>query len=346
MKEKGVAQQEQKDYRTQSCPNTFRPSLKASVPGAVLWLDEVGRGDAALVGQKAANLGALSKIVQIPRGCCLTTEIFRQFMKDNGIWDLIMGYLVKTSPETLPDIENASKVITSKIRESSLSERYKIEILQKCQHLRTNPVVVRSSATAEDLARASFAGQYSSYLDVRPEHLLKYIKLCIASIYSVRGIHYRMQVAVEEDNIGFAVLVQEIIDATTAGVMFTANPITSNRKEMVIEATYGLGELVVSGQVTPDYYTIDKSQLIVKERKIRPKREAMRVIMGYGIVTEHIPIGEQEKSSLSNDQINQLSQLGIAIEKYFSTPQDIEWAIDKHGTIFILQSRQITNLSV
>lgn len=211
-------------------------------------------------------------------------------------------------------------VITTKAYNKALTSALKKEIFKALEHLKTKKVAVRSSAIAEDSKTSSWAGQLESYLNITKYNLIENIKKCWNSIKSERALVYANQRKLSEEQLTVAVIVQKMVDSEVSGVIFTANPITNNLSEIMIESGFGLGELVVGGMITPDNFIVDKKTLKIKNKTI------------------------QGKSSLSDGQLKQLAKLSLQIEKLFKSPQDIEWAIDGMEKIWILQSRPVTTL--
>lgn len=205
-------------------------------------------------------------------------------------------------------------------------------------------VAVRSSASAEDLKVASFAGQYDTYLYVgSKEELFKRIMDCWHSLFSERAAAYRKRMAVPGEGLKMAVVVQSMIDPGAAGVLFTAYPYHGeNQKVMVVESGWGCGEPVVSGKITPDHFVVSREKPFTVLERMPGKKDILLRGGESGPVTEKTPVGQIGEYSLTDDQLARLCQMGIEIEHHFGCPQDIEWALDKEGEIFILQSRPIT----
>lgn len=267
---------------------------------------EIGKGDVAEVGGKAASLGELVKLgVPVPQGFIIPTVIYNQF---------------------------ANKEIDSDI---------KGELLRAFDNLATTRVAVRSSAIAEDSSNASWAGQLETYLCVSKSELLDKIFKCWTSIRSERVSAYAGTPSNEQMSMG--VIVQVMVDSDISGVIFTTNPVSNDQNQMVIESVFGLGELLVQGEITPDNFIIDKSNLEVKERNIQNKNKMITIVDGE---KKEILILDDKKSkpTLDDSQIKELVKLAKIIEDHFITPQDIEFAIDKTGKTWILQSRPVTAL--
>lgn len=217
------------------------------------------------------------------------------------------------------------------------------EILQAFHKLNADRVAVRSSATAEDSSFASWAGQLETYLNVNRENLIDKIKECWDSIKSERALSYAAGQNLSEDQLKVAVVVQKMVESKSSGVMFTVNPISQNFHEIMLEAGYGLGELLVQGLITPDNFIIDKTTLEIKSKDIQVQ-ESMLVFKDGKNQETPVPASWKYEAAISDDQVVQLAKLAIKIEDHYQKPQDIEWAIDNQNKIWILQSRPITTL--
>lgn len=265
-----------------------------------------------LVGGKGYHLINLhSKKFNVPRGFVVSTNAFFSFLENNDIRDSIYKIISKIDIENHKEVENASKKIRNLIT-GGKSEMLQKEILNALKVLEGGKFAVRSSSQAEDLETASFAGQHDTFLNVRQDDVIKHIQLCWASLYSPRAIFYREQQGVKHD-VGIAVVIQEMVDAEFAGVMFTKDPI--NKRDILIEVVPGLGEKLVSGRVTPNTYFLGR-----KDFKIVQKNAT-----------------ERFNEALLKD----IAKLGLKIESHYGNPQDIEFAI-REDKIYILQSRPIT----
>ena len=206
------------------------------------------------------------------------------------------------------------------------------------------PVAVRSSATAEDLPQASFAGQQDTYLNVvGAEAVVDAVRRCWASLWTERAVSYRATNGIDPRAVRLAVVVQRMVDAEVSGVMFTANPVTGKRRQTVIDASAGLGEAVVSGAVNPDHFVVDTASGEILERQPGDKRVAIVAVPGGG--THQVePAGGEDELSISDAQVRALAALGARVEAHYGAPQDTEWAIDGEGGIWLLQARPITTL--
>jgi len=310
----------------------------------ILWFKGISKKDIPAVGGKGANLGELFEIMPIPKGFCITVDVFELFIQETGLKEEIYSLLQGLDTKNQFDLDTFSAEIREKILNEKIPEDMKKEILNSYKKL-SSFVAVRSSATAEDLPDASFAGQHDTYLNIKGEdNLLKAVKECWASLFNSRAIVYRETKGFNHEDVQISVIVQEMVDSEKAGVIFTVNPVNQNKNEMIIEGNYGLGETIVSGQVTPDTYTIMKNPFNILSINIGPKEIA--TIKGKDGKNKTIKVDEphQKAQLLNQDELKKLTELAIKIEEHYKEPQDIEWAIVKKK-IYILQSRNITTLT-
>ena len=281
----------------------------------ILWFDAINKGDTPTVGGKGANLGEMFSKFPVPNGFCITVNAYKRFIE--RIKGKIDSLLNNLNVEDTAKLDKISKQVRMSILNKNFPEDLKKEIISNYKKLKNKKVAVRSSATAEDLPNASFAGQQETYLDIYNENeLIKSVQKCWASLFTSRAIYYREKNSFSHSNVLISVVIQEMVDAKYAGVMFTVDPV--NKKYILIEVVEGLGEQLVSGQVTPNTYFMNKNYHKIEEK------------------IEHF--------SIEPKLIEQISRIGERIEKHYKYPQDIEWAFDKKDRLFILQSRPITTL--
>jgi len=305
----------------------------------ILWFKDISIKDIPLVGGKGASLGELFEVAPIPNGFVVTSHAFADFLKP--IKAKIMGILDILDVEDTKKLDKASAEIKELIMEEEMPEDVKKDIIKAYENLR-GFVAVRSSATAEDLPTASFAGQQDTYLNVKEDDLLESVQKCWASLFNARAIYYREKNNFKHEDVLIAVVIQKMVDSQKAGVMFTANVVTNSKDEIIIEGAFGLGEAVVSGQVTPDYYLVDKKTESIKEKNINTQEFGLFRKKDGGV--EKITIKNPEDSVLTDLEVKELAKLGLKIEKHYKHPQDIEWAVDEKGKICVLQSRPVTTL--
>ncbi|MFC4359996.1 phosphoenolpyruvate synthase [Halobium salinum] len=314
---------------------------------AVLWLDEIRASDLETVGGKAASLGELTAAgLPVPPGFVVTAGTYRAFIEDAGIDDELFE-AVDVDPEDSKALSNAQERAHELIMGTEMPESVREEILESYRTVGEDGekafVAVRSSATAEDLPDASFAGQQETFLNVREEALLERIKECWASLFSQRAIYYRNQKGFPHENVDIAVVVQRMVDAEKSGVMFTSHPSTGEPR-IIIESAWGLGEAVVSGAVSPDNYVVDRDSGEVEELTVADKKLMHVKDPDTGETVEvDVPDEKREARVLSDEEISKLVELGVKVEEHYETPQDVEWAV-YDGEIYMLQSRPITTI--
>jgi len=317
----------------------------------VEFFEELRKEDVAIAGGKGANLGELTNAgIPVPPGFVVTSKTYDQFIKETGIFDEIMDILDAIDVNENKELQASSVKIKKIITETTMPDEIKNIIIEAynalCHRIGKDDVFVaiRSSATAEDLPEASFAGQQDTYLNIRgSDDVVKYVQECWASLFESRAIFYREENDFDHSKVYIAVVVQEMVNAEKAGVMFTVHPSTGEEK-ILIEAAWGLGEGVVSGTVTPDtcWYDKEKNEVInykTSDKKVKFDRDPDT---GHTVKVD-LPEDIREKRVLSNEEITKLSKLGKKIHKHYNFPQDTEWAIED-GKIYMLQSRPVTTL--
>ena len=311
----------------------------------VLGFQEIDKTQLLLVGGKGLNLGELSKIqgIQVPEGFCVTTVGYQKAIEQNETYQALLDQLSMLKVEDRDQIGEISR----KIRQIIIEVEIPSDVVKAVAHTLSqlgddHAYAVRSSATAEDLPHASFAGQQDTYLNIiGKEAILQHISKCWASLFTDRAVIYRMQNGFDHSQVYLSVIVQRMVFPQASGILFTADPVTSNRKLLSIDASFGLGEALVSGLVSADNYK-------VQEEAIAGKRIATKKLAIYGRKeggTETVPIDpdQQKTQTLTDQQILLLAHIGRQIEAYFGCPQDIEWCLVE-DTFYIVQSRPITTL--
>ena len=306
-----------------------------------LWLKDITMKNLPQVGGKGASLGEMFHSFPVPDAFCVTVEAYKKFLKEAGIEKQIYSMLKidEEDTEKLHDVaEKIQRLMTSK----AIPKDVEKDILTAYKKL-NGFVAVRSSATAEDLPTASFAGQQATFLNVKGEKdVLEAVKKCWASLFTARAIYYRVKNKFKNEQVFISVVVQKMVDSKKAGVIFTVNPINQNKNEMVIEGAFGLGETVVSGSVTPDTYIIQKNPYKLLNKNIGHKRIALYRDQKGKNFEKQLSEEEAEQQVLSEEQIKKLSEISVNIEKHYRKPMDIEWAVDDKE--YILQARPITTL--
>src|SRR5215469_3999421 len=328
--------QQGEQYQTQDSSGVF-----------VLPLNALHRGMLALVGGKAANLGELSNAkFPVPPGFRITTNGYALVAADAGLQSVLDTYAAREHGDAkrLTEMAQAARdcmlaAITPTDIADAIAEAY--GVLGSGAPL---PVAVRSSATAEDLPFASFAGQQDTYLNiVGLEAVLDAVRRCFASLWTDRAVSYRESLGLDQRSVKLAVVVQRMIESSVAGVLFTAHPVTGKRRQAVIDANPGLGEAVVSGATTPDHFVINTTTGEVVERRLGDKRVVIRGAAGGGTLRSK-ENSIRKEACLTDERIRTLAELGARVEAYYGQPQDIEWAIDPEGVLWLTQSRPITTL--
>jgi len=323
---------------------------------AILWLRDISAGDLDRVGGKAASLGELTmNDLPVPPGFVVTAGTFRRFLEDSGL-DTKLASVLDVDPDDDRALAEAAETAQSLISDAKVPLTVREEILASYDELDAEPpVAVRSSATAEDLPDASFAGQQETFLNVTREDLVDRVRECWASLFTERAIHYRNEQGFSHTDVDIAVVVQEMVAADKSGVLFTSNPSTGE-PEVVMEAAWGLGEAVVSGAVTPDNYVVDRADGEIVEEAVAEKNVMYTRSEATGETVEQELEGEKRtRRVLSDAEIDALLELAEQIEDHYGGPQDVEWAITTDdttgepaasfdGEIFLLQSRPITTI--
>jgi pyruvate,water dikinase len=291
---------------------------------------ELTNKDTATAGGKGASLGEMTNVkIPVPPGFVVLVSAFNKFMQET---DAICEENVEEQSEIMRDI------ILTKEFPKDLAK----EILKDFDKLGSKYVAVRSSATAEDSKLDAWAGQLDSFLYVDKKGLLKAVQKCWASLYTPRALFYRVERNIQHKQVSVAVVVQKMVNSDVSGVCFTVHPVTKDKKQMIIEACWGLGEALVQGTITPDSYVIEKSTLNIVDINIG-NQEKMIVKSKLEIEEKPVPVKMREKQKLTEKQIIELSKICINIEKHYGDPRDIEWALEGKK-LFIVQSRPITTL--
>ncbi|WP_242273668.1 phosphoenolpyruvate synthase [Bacillus cereus group sp. BfR-BA-01310] len=311
----------------------------------VLDFQEIQKTQLSLVGGKGLNLGELSNIqgIQVPEGFCVTTVGYEKAIEQNEAFQALLNQLTRLKIEDRDQIGEISKKIRETIMEVEIPSNVAEVVARYLSRFgNEHAYAVRSSATAEDLPYASFAGQQDTYLNIiGKEDILQHVRKCWASLFTDRAVIYRMQNGFEHSQVSICVVVQRMVFPQASGILFTADPITSNRKVLSIDASFGLGEALVSGLVSADNYKVKEGEIV--DKMIATKKLAIYALKEGGTETKQIDLTQQKIQTLTEQQILQLAQIGRQIEAYFGCPQDIEWCL-VDDTFYIVQSRPITTL--
>lgn len=312
----------------------------------VVWLSEVDKDDTKYVGGKGANLGEMiSAKFPVPHGFVTTARAYFTFLHENKLDKAIRQLLATINYENSESLTQATRHIRKLIEEAPVPEVLVKQIFKYYEKLGKNVLVaVRSSATSEDSKAASFAGQNETFLNVRGEAaLIEKIREAWASLFEARSVFYRNENRIDHLKTGIALVVQKMVESETSGVMFTIDPVTNNKRRIIIEAIYGLGEYIVQGKVTPDHYEVDKQTLMVVDKKIE---EQYVMYVKKGVENKELKVSQtaRSKQKITDHDIVELTKLGVDLEKHYYFPQDIEWA--KEGNkLFIVQTRPITTIN-
>jgi len=324
----------------------------------IKWFQEISKEDVEIVGGKGANLGEMTNAgLPIPPGFVVTAQTYKEFIKKSGIRDKILDMLKGLDLEDTAKLQETAKAIQELIISSPIPGKIQLEIKESYMivgaHERSEAadivegkeefVACRSSATAEDLPEASFAGQQATFLNVKGEDAcVEAVRKCWASLFTARAIYYRAKNNFPTEKVLIAVVVQKMVNSDKSGVMFSINPATNNASEIVIEGAFGLGEAVVSGAVNPDLYIIDKESLKVKTVEV--KEQGIKIIKDPETgetVKKKLTRDEEAKQVCDEKEIRELARLAKNIEKHYGNPQDMEWAIE-NKEFFIVQARAVT----
>jgi pyruvate,water dikinase len=322
-----------------------RPGGVAVIEPYVLDLREVDETRTAVVGGKGAHLGGLSRIegVRVPAGFCVTTAAFRRILAEEPSIGDRLDRLSRLNPDDRKAIRTLSAEIRRSIEEIAIPDDLAAAITHALARLGEQAAyAVRSSATAEDLPTASFAGQQDTYLNiVGPAAILRHVSRCWASLFTERAVTYRRRNGFDHRKVHMAVVVQRMVSPQASGILFTADPVTGNRKVATVDAGFGLGEALVSGLVNPDVFTVRDGEIVAKA--VATKKRALHSLPAGGTREVAIDPRRQEQPALTDAQALRLVRLGRRIEAHFGRPQDIEWCLDDDG-FQIVQSRPITTL--
>jgi pyruvate,water dikinase len=316
--------------------------------GNISWFADITLNDRASVGGKGASLGELTRAgISVPPGFVVCTTAFEKFLASLEAQQPIRSRIEALTLQDLRGIRLFSEDVRARMQTASLPEDLRAGILeahvQLCGENLNWPLAVRSSATTEDAEDASFAGlQDTSLWVMGADDILTSVAFCWASLYSVPSLAYRLKRKVPEGVVAIAVVIQRMVDARTAGVMFTRSPLTGDRSVITIEATWGLGSAIVGGEVTPDRFVISKITGEISVREISDKHIQHVPAETGGVKSVETPEALRRASSVSDQELAALKEIARKIERHYGRPQDIEWAVDRSGQIHLLQSRPET----
>lgn len=317
----------------------------------ILWFKEIQFEDVNLVGGKGANLGEMYNLgIPVPNGFVVSINAYFEFIKENNLKPKIQDILKTTDVDQPDQLLAASKKIRALIKKTPINHQTALEIMKSYKKLsdfgglKNVPVAVRTSATAEDTADASFAGQGDTFLNVIGEsNVLDRVRDCWSSLFTPRSLFYQVKKHYDHFKIGVAVPVQKLVQSEISGIMFTTNPVTNEKNQIIVETIWGLGEYIVQGVVSPDQYIVDKNDwTIISENHVEQNTQLLR--------SEHetkeviVPKSKQNKIKISKEFAIRIAKVGQKLHNHYGKPQDIEFAIDNKGKLFIVQTRPITTI--
>jgi len=315
---------------------------------------DISKSDVAIAGGKGASLGEMTRAkIPVPPGFVVLSNAFDRYLDETDLKQEIKARLAEVNPEDTNTVDRASNVLRDTIHDRPFPKDLKKEILEAYDKLGADDVAVRSSATAEDGAVASWAGELETYLNTNRKNLIDRVCQCWSSLFTPRAIFYRHEKKLIDHYVSVAVVVQKMIQSEISGIAFTVHPVTEDPRQMIIEAGYGLGEAIVSGQVTPDSYVLDKTDFSIIDinigaqtrQLIKAKKQKINKTKRDNDKSNiWINLGEKgEKQKLNGKQIVELAKICKKIEDHYGFPCDIEWAWEG-GKFYITQSRPITTL--
>ena len=311
--------------------------------------DDLLRADVPFAGGKGANLGELTSAgLPVPPGFVVGAPAYAAFCDENGLRERLESLLSEVDVDDSEALRKASAEARTMVAEEPVAGELREEIARAYGMLvgsdKDAPVAVRSSATGEDTESASFAGMNETYLNVRgADEVVEAVRSCWASLFGARTVFYRSKRGFGQADMDIAVVVQRQIESTRAGVMFTIDPATGDEDRLVIEGSFGLGEAVVSGSVSPDRYLVEKDDMAILSREVRSKELVIESVSGgSGTVTREARPDEVSAPVLSDEEVREVAGLGVRIEGHYGSPQDTEWAFDPDGVVYMLQSRPVT----
>lgn len=314
---------------------------------------QISKKDIDIAGGKGASLGEMKQTgMPVPNGFVVLAPAFDMFLreakgfggkKQQDLNVAISAELDKVNYGDINSVDRASNIIRDLILDAPMPQDIQKEVISEFKKLKLKYVAVRSSATAEDSSVASWAGELETYLDTTEKKLIENVKKCWSSLFTPRAIFYRQEKGLLKTKVSVAVVVQQMVESEISGIAFTVHPVTKDKNQMIIEAGWGLGEAIVSGQITPDSYVLSKKDLTILDVNI--SSQDMMIVRNAkgGVKKVSPPKAQQEKQKLSEKRIIELAKVCASIEKHYKKPQDIEWAFAK-GKFYITQSRPITTL--
>lgn len=314
------------------------------MPQYLLPFNRISKRDVKLAGGKGASLGEMTQAgIPVPPGFVVLASGFDRFLHEADIEADIEAQLRKVDYKDVNTVDRYSNVIRDIIHDARMPKDLQVEILGEFKKLKAKFVAVRSSATAEDSSQASWAGELESYLNTTDKTLLGRVKQCWSSLFTPRAIFYRHEKKLHKAKVSVAVVVQQMVQSEISGIAFTVHPVTKDRNQMIIEAGFGLGEAIVSGQITPDSYVVGKKKFELLDINVSEQPRALYGRSGGGNSWKNLTKAQGGKQKLAGKQIQELARICLTIEKHYGFPCDIEWAFQKNR-FYVTQSRPITTL--
>lgn len=305
---------------------------------------EIDKRDLPIVGGKGANLGEMTKAnFPVPNGFAVTVASYDLFLEENDLVDFLAETLKGLDVHDPEELRKKAQAIQKKMERGRVPKEVALEISHSYKALKKKLVAVRSSATAEDLPTASFAGQQATFLNIKGDaSLIDHVRKCWASLFTARAIFYREENKIPHEKVKISVIVQEMIQSEVSGVMFTVDPVTLDKERIVIEAVWGLGELIVQGSVLPDHYEVQKDTFSILSKEISDQDRQL-TMKGTKTEEREVPMRIRDHPKLTDDEIVFLAKIGQKLQEHYYFPQDVEWAREK-GRLYITQTRPITTL--
>ena len=304
----------------------------------------LSKSDTAIAGGKGASLGEMTRAkIPVPPGFVITAQAFERFLEETDLSAEVKTELDKINYKDMNSVDRASNVIRDLIHDARMPKDIQQVSRAEFKRLKSKFVAVRSSATAEDSSTASWAGELESYLNTTEKVLLGNVKKCWSSLFTPRAIFYRFEKGMRNSKVSVAVVVQAMVESEISGIAFTVHPVTKDRNQMIIEAGFGLGEAIVSGQITPDSYVVDKRRFGLMDINVAKQEKMIVRKPAGGNNWKNVPTVKRESQKLTGRQIQELSKICLEIEQHYGKPQDIEWAYAKKK-FYVVQSRPITTL--
>ncbi len=307
-------------------------------------LKNLSQTDVNIAGGKGSALGEMMRAgIPVPQGFVVTAAAWNKFLGETRISATIDATLRNVGNDDIDRLTKASREIQATILSNAIPKDIALEIQERFEDLSTKRVAVRSSATCEDSATDAWAGQLDTYLNTSSKDLLTNVHKCWASLYTPRAISYRFQKGLRSRNISVAVVVQMMVQSEVSGTAFSVHPVTQNSDQILVEAAYGLGEALVSGEITPDSYVIGKRPFRISEKNISEQRVRLDRARKGSCQWKKVEFGKMKRQKLSDAQLLRLCGLVLTLENHYGFPCDIEWAFEK-SRLYIVQCRPITTL--